>query len=243
MSRFLSPVRSVLAMVVALLLGACAGTTGPFGDSPGSGPAIEAPTYRVGDRLVYHVRDGFRDPIVYDETHVVTAVGADGITVRITMKGARVDGERIEKWAAPGRVLQGSLFDIETRRFAAPLDRYRFPLRTGQRWSQFVDNFNEFTGKEGQINRYVRVGAVEKVTTPAGTFDAIRLNVIMRLDDEEFWHWPTDCNYTIWYAPAVKASVRELKRADYLEKGGRDSIGRLPAQNATLELVSFTPGT
>ena len=33
-----------------------------------------------------------------------------------------------------------------------------------------------------------------------------------------------------------------MRRADYLEKGGGLSIGRLPAQNAQIELVSFTPG-
>jgi hypothetical protein len=65
----------------------------------------------------------------------------------------------------------------------------------------------------------------------------------MRLDDEEFWRWPTDCTYTIWYAPAVRGAVRERKRADYLEKsGGPDAGGRLPAQNTTVELLSFTPG-
>ena len=31
------------------------------------------------------------------------------------------------------------------------------------------------------------VGGYEKITTPAGTFDAIRLKVFMRLDDETFW--------------------------------------------------------
>jgi hypothetical protein len=81
------------------------------------------------------------------------------------------------------------------------------------------------------------------VTTPAGTFDAVRLLVIMRLDDEEFWRWPTDCTYTVWYAPAAKASVREVKRADYLERAsGPDAKARLPSQNALVELVSFTPG-
>jgi hypothetical protein len=140
-------------------------------------------------------------------------------------------------------VSQGSLFDIETRRFAQPVERYRFPLKPGSNWGQNVRNFNEHLGRDGWINRSVRVGGYERVTTPAGTFDAVRMTVYMRLDDEEFWRWPTDCVYQVWYAPAAKASVREVRRADYLEKGGGpDSGGRLPAQNSTVELVSFTPG-
>jgi hypothetical protein len=77
----------------------------------------------------------------------------------------------------------------------------------------------------------VRVGGHERITTPAGTFDAIRLNVVMHLDDDEFWRFPTDCTYTVWYAPAARAAVREVRRADYLTKGGGQSPGRLPAQN------------
>jgi hypothetical protein len=41
----------------------------------------------------------------------------------------------------------------------------------------------------------------------------------------------------------VKAAVREVRRADYLERGTRpDSKARLPTQNALVDLVSFTPG-
>ena len=99
------------------------------------------------------------------------------------------------------------------------------------------------TSKEGQINRYVRVGGWEKVSTPAGVFDAIRLRVIMRLDDEEFWRYPTTCNYLIWYAPAVGAPVREEKDAEYWEKGDRmDGMGAVRAQHTVLELVSFRRG-
>ena len=34
-----------------------------------------------------------------------------------------------------------------------------------------------------------------------------------------------ECNYTVWYAPAVRGVVREEKRAQYLEKGGDDDSG------------------
>jgi hypothetical protein len=204
--------------------------------------ATAAPQYRVGDRWVYRVRDGFANPKIYEETHAVSAIGADGITVDVTVTGGGETVRRVEKWVDGGRMSQGALMDIETRRFAEPLLVYRFPLQPGSTWNQRVANFNTMTGREGPISRYVRVGGQERVTTPAGTFDAVRLNVVMRLDDEEFWRWPTDATYTVWYAPAAKASIREVRRADYLEKGGDQSVGRLPTQNAVVELVSFTPG-
>ncbi len=234
----------LLAMCITVpLLSACAGPEVPMTlTAQRGGPAAEPPQFRVGDRWVYRVSEGFRVKQIYEETHAVTALGPDGITVRVTVTGPGPSVERVEKWLDSGRVAQGTLFDIETRRFRQPLERYRFPLQSGTSWNQFVDNYNELTMREGRINRHVRVGGHERITTPAGTFDAIRLNVLMRLDDDEFWRWPTDCTYTVWYAPAARAAVREVRRADYLEKGGGHSPSRLPSQNALVELVSFTAG-
>lgn len=236
------PLRAALAALALVATTSCT-TLDTTGVTPSAAPVVaEAPQYRVGDRWVYRVLDGFAYPIEYEETRTVSSVGADGITVRVTFKGGRVDMERTERWPAPGLMSQGSLFDIETRRFATPVERYRFPLRQGASWNQHVFNYNEFTDREGRINRHVRVVGYDRVTTAAGTFDAVRMNVVMRLDDEEFWRWPTDCTYTIWYAPATKSTVRELKRAGYIEKGGDFGNGSVPAQYQRVELVSFTPG-
>jgi hypothetical protein len=232
-------------VVVGFFIAATAALTGCAGfESAGSGPAAEAPAYRVGDRWTYGVQDGFRSLERWEETHSITAIGTEGISARITQKGPSRDSARAELWSAPGLVKIGAVFDNETRRFVTPLERYRFPLAGGGVWSQFVDNYNEATRLSGQMNRYVRVRGWEKVTTPAGTFDAIVMHVVMRLDDEEFWRYATQCNYTVWYAPAVRGVVREEKRASYLERGtDRDGGGRIPTQNAVVELLSFTPGS
>jgi hypothetical protein len=229
---------------VSFIVGALAALAGCAGVSaPGSGPAADAPAYRVGDRWVYHAEDGFRAKTVLGETHEVMAIGADGITVRITQKGPSTDVTRNELWALPGQVKVGAVYDNETRRFATPLQRYDFPLADGKTWNQRVDNYNEATKASGNINRYVRVRGWDKVTTPAGTFDAVSMQVIMRLDDDEFWRYATECNYAVWYAPAVRGVVREEKDAQYREKGSGAAVGGvIRTQHAVLELISFTPG-
>jgi hypothetical protein len=228
-----------IGVAFAAALAGCAGF-----DSPGSGPAAEAPAYRVGDRWVYHGHDGFRVLTTWEETHTISTVGAGGIGEQITVKGPTIDLARAEQWPVPGRVTIGALYENETRRFATPLDRYRFPLAAGATWSQFVDNFDESTKATGQINNYVRVRGWETVVTPAGTFDAVVMHVAIWLDDETFWRWPTECNYTVWYAPAVRGVVREMKQAQYQEKsGGLDSAAKIRTQNTLVELVSFTPGS
>lgn len=223
---------------VLLALAGCAGF-----DAPGGGPAAQAPTFRVGDRWVYRATDGFRLPLQWVETHQVVSIAPDAITIRITETGPDARGERTEVWSAPGLLKTGSVFDEEMRRFATPIKIYEFPLAPGERWNQWVDNLNAATNKAGQINRYVTVGGWENVTTPAGTFDAIRLRVLMRLDDEEFWRGPTQCNYLIFYAPAVGAMVRAEKDAEYWEKSDRrDGIGAIRSQHALLELESYARG-
>ena len=230
--------RVVLAALATLVAG-CATFDQP-GDT--SGQVAAAPAFSVGTRWTYRGREGFRAPVLWTETHEITAIGPDGIHVRVTYDG-QVHGAREEILAAPGLVKTGALMDIETRRFATPLERFRFPLAPGETWNQWVANYNDMLRREGQINRYVRVGGWERVATPAGTFDAIRMRVLMRLDDEEFWRYPTTCNYVIWWAPAVGAPVREEKEAEYREKGEElDGGGTIRAQHTLLELTAFAPG-
>ena len=206
------------------------------------GPPTEAPTYRVGDLWVYSGRDGFRAPVIWDETHEVIAVDAQGITVRVTQKGPTVDTARTEQWLSPGIVSVGALFDSETRQFKTPLTRFQFPLTPRASWNQRIVNFNESTGQTGQITRLVQVGGWVKVQAPAGEFDAILMRIIMRLDDETFWRFATECNYEIWWAPKAGASVRESKIAEYLDKGDAMSAVRHRSQNALIELTSFQRG-
>jgi hypothetical protein len=230
---------SFIGMLLGLpFLAGCAG--GP--EVSREGPAAEAPAYRVGDRWVYKAQDGFRLPVVWEEVHEVTAIGTGGITVRVTQRGPNVDTDRTEVWAAPGVVLKGAVFDAETRDFRTPLVRYPFPLKPGETTRAQIDNFNQSTGKAGQFSRWVTVDGWGQVTTPAGTYDALRLKVRMQLDDDEFWRGSTECSHDLWYAPSVRATVREEKEGAYYERSAGPRSMPIRSQHALVELVSFTPG-
>jgi len=231
-------VRNASTAAACAVLGALCGCA-----SPGSmsGPAAEAPAYRVGDRWIYHVEDGFRVKTVWEETHEVIAVGADGVTVSVTQKGPSTSLTRTEQWSAPGRVKVGALCSQDTRRFATDLTRYDFPLRAGKSWNQWVHNVDETTKTTGDVNHYALVQDWEKA--PTSGYDTIRLYVIAHLDDEEFWRYPTECRNTVWYSPAIRGTVREERHARYLEKSRDPSGGGMVTTlSAVAELVSFTPG-
>lgn len=245
--RTMNPSRRNFVLGAIALPAAISGcvSSGGGGEVTRAQSAVVAPSpqYRVGDKWVYRVDQVFRNAPDYDETHEVTGIDAGGITVRIVAQVGNISVDRIEKWPAAGLVAQGTLLDIETRRFAEPLVRWRFPLASGASWNQWVDQVNETGGTRGRINRYVRATGSDRVTTPAGTFDAVRLTVLMRLDDEDAFRHATAVNHIVWYAPAVRATVREERRAEYREKGsGPDAFASIPVQNERAELASFTPG-
>ncbi|HEX4884604.1 MAG TPA: hypothetical protein VFX05_10735 [Casimicrobiaceae bacterium] len=224
-----------------VLLGGCAGST--LLDAPGGAVLAESPSYRAGDRWTYRVDQLWRAAPDYDETVEIVAVAPDGIDVRVISRGGSIDFDRRERWIAPGLVVQGSLLDVETRRFREPLQRLRFPLAAGATWNQWVDQVNDTLQTAGPINRYVRVQGMERVSTPAGAFDAVRMTVIMRLDDETPFRYPTECSHIAWYAPQVRGFVREERRAQYREKGsGHDTFAWIPVQNEVALLTSFEPG-
>lgn len=230
--------RDVLAGLAGVLVAGCAGT--PMGGT--AGPPVPAPVLRVGDRWNYHISDGFRTPVVWDEVHELIAAGPGGYTLRVTGKGPTTDFVRTEQWSAPGVILSGPVMDRETRPLTPPMERYRFPLTNGEGWNQMFDIAPGKQNYNGRLSRFVRVGGFQSIVTPAGSFNTIGMRIIMQVDDEEFWRTQTTCTYQLWYAPDVGAMVREEKQASYREKGGMDLASQIRSQNAVLALTSFSRG-
>jgi hypothetical protein len=56
-------------------------------------------------------------PVIWEETHEVTSMDANGINVRVSYSGDVVSGSRTEVLATAGIVKVGALMDIETRDF------------------------------------------------------------------------------------------------------------------------------
>jgi hypothetical protein len=229
--------RMFMLAMPALLAGGCVSVGGA------AGPPAPAPVFRIGDRWVYNCSDGFRVPVTWVETHEVIIIDSTGIAVRVTLVGETMNYNRVELLASPGELLVGAVYDdAETRRFKAPLTRYQFPLTSGASWSQNVDNYDELTQQQDTVNYYVKVGGYEKVTTAAGTFDAIVMRILMSCNVNDPFRFPTQCNYVLWWAEKAGAMVRETKFATYIERGDTREATAIRAQNTVIELASFTRG-
>ncbi|MDR2709958.1 MAG: hypothetical protein LBB65_01240 [Burkholderiales bacterium] len=227
---------------ILLTLSGCAAIMGLDGDAS---KQAEAPDYRVGDRWVYHIEEGYRMHLSWDETWEITKIDNNGVTVQITSQGSRLNGieTRTEIWPQPGLVSQGALMNTETRQFNTPYQRYRFPMRAGDSWSQWLDTADkkERYGQQ-QPNFITRAWGWEKIKSPVGETDALKLNQVIRFDDEDPWRYPTRASYISWYAPEVNNIVRAEKRAGFIEKGDGRSAIEITSQLETVELRSYTRG-
>ncbi len=226
--------REFVVAAPALVMAGCVAVGGA------SGPPAPAPVVRVGDRWVYNCSDGFRVPVTWVETHEVITIDSTGIAVRVTLVGPTMDYTRVELWEAPGIVRIGSIYDNAINRaFETPLIRFQFPLTPGTSWRQTVRYSNPANQLMSNVQRFVRVGGYESVTTAAGTFNAITMRTIMSVDDNNPFRFPTECDYVTWWSPEVGAKVKETKFATYRERGDEQAIA-IRAQNTLIELASYS---
>jgi len=108
--------------------------------------------------------------------------------------------------------------DVVSARYDPNLGRFSFPLQVGKKWNGTADKMLFSNGKHGKFSFKGEVVSFEKITVPAGTFDAYK--VVLTVDaitsDED-----ANIGHTIethWYAPSVK---REVKSEYVFSRDGR----------------------
>ena len=108
-----------------------------------------------------------------------------------------------------------------------------WPLRIGKTWD-YTTTWNSPTGDPGTTIEKAEVVAYEKVTVPAGTFMAFRIEYKGRWDrtDPAGRHWAGDVSDTYWYAPDVKADVKHRFV----------SVGKYSNEGAVSELIGYVRG-
>jgi hypothetical protein len=222
-----------LALLVAIVV-----AHGAANAADGSHGVVDAPKLHAGDKWTYRIVEGYRQKTTWAETHEVRRAAPDAITIAVTIDRPGGPVTREEVWSAPGIVRSGTIAGFSTKRFEPALIRYRFPLTSGAKWSQRVRDVDKPAGPYGDVSFKANVVGHETVSTPAGRFDAVKIRYVYQLDDESLSNHPTQCEYVVWYAPAVGAAVKEQRRAWSMTKGR--SPARTPAENAVYELTAFT---
>lgn len=161
---------------------------------------VPAPNPRVGDVWVFETRLPDK-PSGVRLHHRVEAVRADEIVTVVQGTGADAallrqgfDHQMNRRWreVEPGEAL----------RYTPAFALFRFPLVAGQTaWSVTVNQTQDGWPGSRSVHIQARAARMERVNTPAGRFDAMRIEATHRAGDALI-------QTVYWYCPQVHRSVR-----------------------------------
>ena len=168
-----------------------------------TGDAAAKPDVNVGDRWVLQHTNGMSNEKDYTSIDSVVGVTDNEIKLQLKIKGK------------PNSVIQTftrewNPVDMSDAKFDPFLKNFEFPLQTGKKWKASADKMVFSNGKHGKFYLKGEVVAFEKITVPAGTFDAYKVSLEVEASgtDEEANSGKTI--ETLWYAPAVKHCVKTI---------------------------------
>ena len=179
---------------------------------PAGAQSADRPDVKVGDQWKFAVYYSVpsTEP---NRTWLITSVTATGI------EGTE-DGEPLK--------LTRELNVVESPRTKESNPRSLvFPLAVGKRWQYVTDWVFKPKGSKGRSAVEVVVMGYEKVTVPAGEFDAFKLTSAETLSGKS----PIGSMYagqttrTYWYAPAARAVVKIVSRNPYLGPSTVELVG------------------
>jgi len=228
--------RRLVPAVLVCVVGLAACASAPIG------PPVDAPRLAVGDHWQYRVIDNLRRGSVSRLDAEVIAVSGGSARVRLVVTDDNGRAEWVDEIEGGGALRAGTLWRESPRPFNPPVQLLAFPLDDGKTWRQSIDTLHPDTQLKDQILVYGKVGGRKSTSVPAGAFDTVYVYRIVQLDDDEFWRTRTTRRDAVWYAPEVKAPVREARVAEYTEKGGGPDMSIITTENTIAELVSFKPG-
>jgi hypothetical protein len=188
-----------------------------------AGAPTPAPDVRVGDNWKFRTLDGFTNETQFEATQRVVEMNDREIVIELHNVSKDKTGLRYftREWNA---------VDTDDGKYDPYYPEFKFPLAAGATWS---DKYTWLSIAGVASSGYVtaKVSGPEKVTVPAGTFDAYRIDRDQEVRSNNENAIVTNTHMTTWYAPAVRRFVRREWTVT------RD--GRVRSKTA-VELVDYT---
>lgn len=162
---------------------------------------VEKPEVHVGDRWTWQHTNGLVNEKDFSQIEDVVNVSDSEIRTRLRIKGR--PGSLIATYNRDWNPI-----DLGSAKYEPYLKNFAFPLQAGKKWDATADKMLFSNGKHGKFFLKANVVAFEKVTVPAGVFDAYKVNVVLDAsgtdEDANIGHTVE----TYWYAPAVQRYVK-----------------------------------
>lgn len=223
-------VRLLLPAALGALLAGAIGQAGAqaVGDT-GRRTPVAAPEHKVGDTWVYNKIDGWTGALEFVVVSSVKDFSPRGAVLEAVVPGSTMV-TRMQRDAGFNLVRTENPNGVQTVSPFYP--SYAFPLAIGKTWAQKV-SFAYTAQPDKDVTAWFegRVVGWELVTVPAGTFDAVRIELKANYRASSgVGNWNGTITDRLWYAPEVRNAVKY----EY-----QDTIGGSKYTHEVYELVRF----
>ena len=215
--------RSVFpGFIIGLLLAGCAAPGSTPYSVPLASPLVGPPAQpaRAGDTFVYQMRNAYNGELRGDVQYRVDKTDGDRAIVAVTTNSPYAGLPHTEIYTIDGNWLRHPLVNhnqVVDYDFAPLFPAYPFPLEPGKTWSMRVNATNPLTGRMHSVRVDGAVLGGERITTPAGTFDAVKIRRRIYAGDWEGFLQETNIVELDWYAPALGRPVRVEINSSWLD--------------------------
>jgi hypothetical protein len=158
---------------------------------PGPLTSADAPAYTVGEQWTFSYKNELEP--AKNTTYTQTVTGVGGGQVQLNNGSVVLDAS-------------GNIVKAETNAYQPSDQKLSFPLAVGKSWSaSYVYQSGSWAA---QATRQSKVVGVERVDTPAGSFDAFRIEHVVSWLGTNGNRGQGVTHETDWYAPAVGRIVK-----------------------------------
>lgn len=181
--------------------------------------AVAAPA--LGDSFVYRVINAYNGEVVGHVAYRVDKVDAGQILVSVTPDRAALGSPHTEILAGDANWVRHTLINHDTPveyTFSPPYPAYVAPLDAGKSWSMRVSATELTSGRRNSVRVDGEVLGNERISTPAGPFDTIRVKRRSYAGDWEAFRNETNIDETEWFAPALGLAVKTERKSGYIDQ-------------------------
>ena len=177
---------------------------------------IDAPNIRVGDQYTYETIDLIEPKL--SNVALREVIGFEQGEFLLKFVNQKSGYTRLNRFTPTWSFAGAKVGPNESTSFSPPLQYFRFPLRSGESWTAQSLETNSKTGVERNHTLTGRVEGVERISVPAGTFDAIKVVLETRTSDGTKDITGTDVS---WYVASVKRPVKSELQSFESDTGKR----------------------
>jgi hypothetical protein len=184
-----------------------------------NGMEVGKPNFKVGEVITYTINRKMENR-TGEEINTITSVNDNEVKVRNenTLRDPLVVDA---VWSVDGGVV---VTEHDGSKLSPPSVRLKFPMTVGLKW----DSKYEANRPDGMVTRTtldVEVKAFEKIQTPAGEFDAFRIESNGWYNGVT-WRGAIKAQEIYWYAPKIGRIVRSEYK-DYLRGLRNDNVSEI----------------